>query len=79
MKSPVPLMLLSAVLAGCAARTLPPRFPNGSAASPQSAEAPKARVVTTLKSDPPLPGNEANEWAGLEQAPPSPNPTHGEH
>lgn len=83
MKRPVLLMLLSAVLAGCAARTLPPRFPNGSAASPQSAEAPKARVVTTLQSDPPLPGAGAgagaNDWAGLEPAPPSTNPSPGEH
>ncbi len=79
MKRPVLLMLLGALLAACAARTLPPRFPNGSAASPQSAEAPKARVVTTLKSDPPLPGEEASDWAALEQAPPSPNPSHGEH
>jgi hypothetical protein len=79
MKARLFLMLLSAVLAGCAPRTLPPRFPTASPASPQSPEAPKARVVTTLQSDPPLPGEPDGDWRGLEQAPASSKHSHQEH
>jgi hypothetical protein len=73
------LIPLTAVLGSCAARTLPTRFPNGSAASPHSREAPRARVVTTLDGDPPLPGEPAGDWAGLEQATPTSNPSHKDH
>jgi hypothetical protein len=79
MKPRLLLMLLTAVLAGCAARTLPARFPTASPASRQSAEAPKARVVTTLQSDPPLPGTPDGDWRGLEQPPPSSKHAHQEH
>ena len=79
MKRRLLFMLLSAGLAGCAARTVPPRFPTGSPGSPQSAEAPRARVVTTLQSDPPLPGEPEGDWRGLEPIPASSQHAHQEH
>ena len=68
---PALLLLMSALAGGCATRAVPAAFPIGSAASPASAEAPKRSVIVTLRSDPPLPGEPAAEWAGLEPEPPS--------
>jgi hypothetical protein len=59
-------MLFAALLAGCATRAIPAKFPSGSAASPDAGAAPKPVVLTTLHGDPPLPGDPSSDWAGLD-------------
>ncbi len=61
----------AALLAGCATRALPRAFPTTSAAAPSASAATPAPVTTTLRSDPPLPGDDVAEWAGLEDAEPT--------
>ncbi len=61
----------AALLAGCATRALPPAFPATSAAAASAPAAAPAPVTTTLRSDPPLPGDDLAEWAGLEAAEPT--------
>ncbi|WP_437862452.1 hypothetical protein [Sorangium sp. So ce363] len=63
------LLMLVAALAGCAPRSLPASFPASSAASPQAAEAPSPRIGVALAEDPPLPGEPAAAWIGLDPAP----------
>jgi heavy metal-binding protein len=58
------LLLLSVV--SCAARELPSRWPDASAASPASPEAPIAVVTRSLEGPPPLPGDASPGWPGLE-------------
>lgn len=60
------LVLVGTLLGGCATRAVPTKFPNGSAASLATAEAPKPVVLTTLRADPPLPGEPSSDWAGLD-------------
>ncbi len=67
---PNALLMLVAALAGCAPRTLPASFPASSAASPQAAEAPSPRIGVALSEEPPLPGEPAAGWVGLEPAGP---------
>ncbi|WP_437984148.1 hypothetical protein [Sorangium sp. So ce117] len=62
------LLMLVAALAGCAPRSLPASFPASSAASPQAAEAPSPRIGVALSEEPPLPGEPAAGWVGLEPA-----------
>ena len=50
------LLAMSALAAGCATRSLPSGFPPAAASSRHASEAPKQTVVSTLQSDPPLPG-----------------------
>ncbi|WP_437590678.1 hypothetical protein [Sorangium sp. So ce1000] len=65
---PNALLMLVAALAGCAPRSLSASFPASSAASPQAAEAPSPRIGVALSEDPPLPGEPAAGWVGLEPA-----------
>ncbi|WP_437814548.1 hypothetical protein [Sorangium sp. So ce1078] len=66
---PSALLMLVAVLAGCAPRSLPASFPASSAASPQAGEAPSSRIGVALSEDPPLPGEPTAGWVGLDPAP----------
>jgi hypothetical protein len=73
-----------AVLAGSAcSRDVPSQWPDSSPASNAAKELPNAKVTLALDSDPPLPGEPAEGWIGLEQ-PPSEDPHahhrhHGDH
>jgi hypothetical protein len=61
------LVAAHALLApACAPQALPARFPSGSVASPDADEARPARVTLALDEDPPLPGDEAQGWRGLD-------------
>jgi hypothetical protein len=71
MQPALPFIFMGAILTGCAARSLPAKFPKGSAASTATAEAPKPSVLTTLRADPPLPGEPDSDWAGLEDSAPA--------
>jgi len=53
----------------CGGRSVPPTWPAAAAASPSAAEAPAAEVTRALDGGPPLPGDEAEGWAGLGAAP----------
>jgi hypothetical protein len=72
------LFLLMSAFTGCATRAVPASFPTGSAASIMATEAPNRSVVVSLRSDPPLPGDSADDWPGLEPGaaglPPQPVP-----
>lgn len=57
---------LGAFAGACATREVPGAFPSEAAASPQAKEAPAARVGVVLAADPPLPGEPAAGWPGLE-------------
>lgn len=58
-------------------RDLPSEWPESSPASSSAAEVPNAKVTLALDGDPPLPGESAEGWIGLEQ-PPSEDP-HAHH
>ncbi|HSN97110.1 MAG TPA: hypothetical protein VLS89_02395 [Candidatus Nanopelagicales bacterium] len=62
----------------CATRAVPSSFPADAAASPQAKEAPPAQVGLSLAEDPPLPGEPATRWPGLEQDAPD-GGAHGHH
>lgn len=71
---------------GCASRMVPKVYPATSASSTQAEEAPVADVTQTLRSDPPLPGQEdCKKWPGLcTEQPSAPDsqpsgPTHDHH
>ncbi|HLT38935.1 MAG TPA: hypothetical protein VK034_21775 [Enhygromyxa sp.] len=73
------VLALAVTLAGSAcSRELPSQWPTGSPASGDAAEAPTAVVTLALDGDPPLPGEPADGWIGLEQAPSSDDP-HAHH
>jgi hypothetical protein len=59
-------MLMAVALTGCATRSLPQTFTVGSPASAAAPAAPAADVTGALRTDPPLPGDDAKDWAGLE-------------
>jgi hypothetical protein len=63
---PALFLLMSAFTGGCATRAVPASFPTGSAASIMATEAPNRSVVVSLRSEPPLPGESADDWPGLE-------------
>lgn len=53
-------------LSGCASRTVPTRFPPSSAASPAAPQADLPVVTGALTGEPPLPGQPATQWPGLQ-------------
>jgi hypothetical protein len=59
---------LAAALAGaaCSSRAVPAAWPRAAAASPEAPEAPAAPGPLALSSDPPLPGEAAPGWEGLD-------------
>lgn len=60
------IVLALDTLPGCASRTVPTRFPPSSAASPAAAQADAPRVTGALSEEPPLPGQPATQWPGLQ-------------
>lgn len=60
------IAVLALAAAACASRALPASFPVSAAASPSAAPAPPARVGVALAEDPPLPGEPAARWPGIE-------------
>lgn len=71
-------LAVSTLLAGCASRSVPARFPETSPASSSAPEGGRASVTRALDEDPPLPGSSTDGWPGL--APTSdPAPTGHEH
>lgn len=67
------------VLAGSAcSRELPSEWPTTSPASTTVEEAPTANVTLALDGDPPLPGEPADGWIGLDRAPSGEDP-HAHH
>lgn len=64
---------------GCASRSVPPRYPETAAASPQAQAAPEALVTRALDGDPPLPDQETRGWPGLARKSGKPNGMHGAH
>jgi hypothetical protein len=77
---PLALALIVLALPGCASRTVPTQFPTSSAASP-AAPQPAAAVVTgSLTEEPPLPGQPATQWPGLQVGQGEPQASaHGGH
>ena len=75
----IALLPITAVLAGCAPRSLPASFPASSAASPKAAEAPAPRVGLALAEDPPLPGESTEGWHGLGHPDPAAGGGHDHH
>jgi hypothetical protein len=72
-------IIAALALAGSAcSRELPSQWPEGSPASTAAQEAPTANVTLALDGDPPLPGEPAEGWIGLEQATPTEDP-HAHH
>lgn len=71
-------LVVGALTLGCASRAVPQQFPDSSAASPRSREAPRAAVTGALEADPPLPGAETAQWPGLHSEKPA-APAHGGH
>jgi hypothetical protein len=65
---------------GCS-RKLPSQWPESSPASSSAAEVPNATVTLALDGDPPLPGESADGWIGLEPAKdkPAAHEGHGGH
>ncbi len=52
--------------AACSSRAVPAAWPRTAAASPEAPEAPAAPGPIALSSDPPLPGESAPGWEGLD-------------
>lgn len=50
---------------GCVSRSVPERFPTASAASPSAPEPRPEPASRTLVDDPPLPGENTEQWPGL--------------
>lgn len=73
------MLVLHALPAACASRTVPPQFPPTAAASSAAAEGHPAIVTAALTEDPPLPGQPTTRWPGLRDDH-EPQPTaHGGH
>lgn len=75
---------IAAIVAAACSRSLPASFPSESAASPEAAPAPAARVGAMLAGDPPLPGEPSAGWPGLDdagagEAPPANHDHHHHH
>lgn len=62
-----PLGAVATCLVACAA-SVPRELPASSPASDRAAAAPAPTLATALRSDPPLPGEPAGAWVGLEDA-----------
>src|SRR5689334_3794325 len=71
------IALLTWLLVGGCSREVPSAWTSDSPASHDSHAAPTQDVTLSLDSDPPLPGETATGWIGLEQ--PSAAPDHAEH
>lgn len=69
------VLSLISILGACSRRP-PESFPSESPASPEAAVAPTVDVTLALDGDPPLPGEAAPGWIGLEQ-PTAPAHEHG--
>lgn len=68
--------MLAMTLAGAAcSRELPSQWPTSSPASSGAAQLPPAPVTLAVDEDPPLPGEDAEGWFGLER----PAANGGEH
>lgn len=83
MKS-VPIIRIFAVLAvtlagSACSRELPSQWPETSPASAAAKEAPVANVTLALDGDPPLPGEPAEGWIGLEPVPTADPHAHHRH
>jgi len=81
MKS-IPIIRFAAALAltsvACS-RDLPSEWPDNSPASSAAQELPNANVTLALDGDPPLPGEPAEGWIGLEQVPAEDPHAHHRH
>jgi hypothetical protein len=64
--------IATVLAAACSSRSVPSTWPDSAAASPSAPAAPVAEVTRSLESGPPLPGEDAAGWAGLE-APEAPD------
>jgi hypothetical protein len=71
------LLIVASLSSVACSRDLPSEWPESSPASSSAAEVPHAKVTLALDGDPPLPGESAEGWIGLEQ-PPSEDP-HAHH
>jgi hypothetical protein len=71
------LAMATSLIALACSRDLPSEWPESSSASNSAQELPAANVTLALDGDPPLPGEPAEGWIGLEQ-PPSEDP-HAHH
>ena len=60
------LFLLLAIPLGACSRQFPSTLPSRSAASAEASAAPAAVVGLALREDPPLPGEPADGWSGLD-------------
>jgi hypothetical protein len=58
-------VLIGLIVAACSAREVPATWPDASPASPAALAAPAAPVTRALETDPPLPGESTDGWAGL--------------
>lgn len=66
-------------LSGCASRTVPTQFPPSSAASPTAPQADVPVVTGALTEEPPLPGQPATQWPGLQAGEGKQSAGHGGH
>jgi hypothetical protein len=74
------ILLLAVMLLGAAcSRELPSQWPTSSPASPSAAELPPAAVTLAVDDDPPLPGEAADGWFGLDRPATSNGHQHGGH
>lgn len=62
-------VLSLALVSTACSRDVPSTWPDGSPASSAAQELPNAKVTLALDGDPPLPGEPAEGWFGLEQVP----------
>ena len=73
-------LIVPGMLPGCASRTVPTRFPPSSAASLAAPQADTPIVTGALTEEPPLPGQPATRWPGLQADGGKPQPAgHGGH
>ena len=59
-------LALTVLVLDCASRTVPTGFPPTSAASPAAPQADAPVVTGALTEEPPLPGQSATRWPGLQ-------------
>jgi hypothetical protein len=71
------LAMVASLSSVACSRELPSQWPESSPASSGAQELPAANVTLALDGDPPLPGEPADGWIGLEQ-PPTEDP-HAHH
>jgi hypothetical protein len=78
---PIVPLIIALAFAGSLAcsRDLPSQWPESSPTSSSAQELPAANVTLALDSDPPLPGEPAEGWIGLEQAPAEDPHAHHRH